>query len=200
MKLVSFSLRFYRVDGIPVHDVRLSRALSLIPMQVEILREALRRLSREKCLVSPVSSPYDPSTRLSAGPLYLFNAVSSKASTLFLLLLLPPLSPLSSLSQVVHSFLRLSRRPLPTPRRSYYPSFRRATLKLAFSLLSSEAADFPHFTFQSHEGCDFLPHFHSDNIEGASNGERRRKFHNFVDSIIEKRKTAGTNGKERARH
>lgn len=60
-----------------------------------------------------------------------------------------------------------------------------ATLKLAFSLLSSEAADFPHFTFQSHGGCDFLAHFHSDNIEEASTSdeERRRKFHNFVDSI-----------------
>lgn len=44
------------------------------------------------------------------------------------------------------------------------------SLKLAFSLLSSEAADFPHFTFQSHGGCDFLPHFHSDNI---TRGRRR---------------------------
>lgn len=69
-----------------------------------------------------------------------------------------------SLSQVVHSFLGLS-----SPRSYYPPLFsHRATLKLAFSLLSSEAADFPHFTFQSHGGCDFLPHFHSDNIEGSA--------------------------------
>jgi hypothetical protein len=79
------------------------------------------------------------------------------------------------LSQVVHSFLGLSH-PLPPPSRlvrtilPYYSFPRRAILKLAFSLLSSEAADFPHFTFQSHEGCDFLPHFHSDNIAR----ERRR--------------------------
>lgn len=69
---------------------------------------------------------------------------------------------------VVPSRLFASQPPPPgLALRSYHSSSRRATLKLAFSLLSSEAADFPHFTFQSHGGCDFLPHFHSDNIEGA---------------------------------
>lgn len=57
------------------------------------------------------------------------------------------------------------------------PSSLHAAFKLAFSLLSSEAADFPHFTFQSHRGCDFLPHFHSDNIAGRRRvvAERREK-------------------------
>ena len=36
----------------------------------------------------------------------------------------------------------------------------------------------PHFTFQSSGGCDFLPHFQSDNIRGwrrGSNGSREKK-------------------------
>lgn len=98
----------------------------------------------------------------------------------------------------------------PLAPRSYYPFSHRATLKLAFSLLSSEAADFPHFTFQSHGGCDFLPHFHSNNIEGTptssrSEGrEQKRRLQNFIDSIVEKRTNKrGTNGRakrERMRH
>lgn len=110
-------------------------------------------------------------------PLYPFQRCSIRSHPF---LLLPLLSLF--LSVVVPSRPFVSRPlalPSPPPPtllpRSSYPFSHRATLKLAFSLLSSEAADFPHFTFQSHGGRDFLPHFHSDNIEGAPTSRRSKE-------------------------
>lgn len=47
----------------------------------------------------------------------------------------------------------------------------------------------PHFTFQSSGGCDFLPHFQSDNIrgwrrEGAMVRERRRGLRGEKDASV----------------
>jgi len=97
-------------------------------------------------------------------PLYPFQRFSIRSFPFLLL----PLLPLF-LSVVVPSrpFVSWSLASRPLPARSYYPFSHSAILKLAFSLLSSQTADFPHFTFQSHGGCDFLPHFHFDNISSA---------------------------------
>lgn len=100
-----------------------------------------------------------------------------------------------SLSQAVHSFLSLSLSALA------HTTPPRAALKLAFSLLSSEAADFPHFTFQSRGGCDFLPHFHSDNIGGSSQPtsgvakrERRGDGSSRVSPAVARQQRSGKRG------
>lgn len=112
-------------------------------------------------------------------PLYPFQRCSIRSHPF---LLLPLLSLF--LSVVVPSRPFVSRplalpSPPPLPPHSTLvhptPFLTVLTLKLAFSLLSSEAADFPHFTFQSHGGRDFLPHFHSDNIEGAPTSRRSKE-------------------------
>lgn len=147
--------------------MRLSRTLTLIPMQVEIPQRTLPTFPREmSCL--PNVSPSRLFFFLEL--LYPFQrcSIQSLPSSLATSCHFYP-SFFPSLSQVVHSFLG------PLAPRSSYPFSRRTTLKLAFSLLSSKAADFPHFTFQSHGGCDFLPHFHSDNIEGVRRAVRVKR-------------------------
>lgn len=84
-----------------VHDVRLSRVLPLIPMQVEIPREAAPTFPREmSCL--PDVSPYDSSSQ---NHCTLFSVVLSEVSLSFFCHFYPSFFP--SLSQVVHSFLGL---------------------------------------------------------------------------------------------
>lgn len=144
-------------------------------MQVEIPREAPPTFPRE------MSHP--TTLLLLRNHCTLFSVVLSEDLPLPLSvshslgLLLPLLPHFLSAAVPSRPFVSRPFAPSPSslPSRSYLttvllPFLHRAILKLAFSLLSSEAADFPHFTFQSHEGCDFLPHFHSDNIAR----ERRR--------------------------
>lgn len=93
-----------------VHDVRLSRVLLLIPMQVEIPREAAPTFPREmSCL--PDVSPYDSSS--SQNHCTLFSVVLSEVSPSSFCRFYPSFFP--SLSQVVHSFLGLLPPALPPP-------------------------------------------------------------------------------------
>lgn len=165
VKLASICSCFYRSGEISVstavHDVRLSRERSFF--NPDAGRNSPKgsdddfpgEMSRLSCV-----SPHDPfsSTILARTTVPFQPSVPSKASS----------SPLSS-SFTLLCFRRCPKSSIRFPASLALPVHTTPflTLKLAFSLLSLKAADFPHFTFQSHERCDFLPHFHSDNIEGA---------------------------------
>lgn len=192
-----------------VHDVRLSRALSLIPIQVEIPREVPPTLPGE---MSHPATFFTSSCFLLLLLLFLLllpaSSILARATVPFQRCLhpMPPPPPLLPRP----SFVPLSSRRCPKPSIRFLASpflplahttSSHAALKLAFSLLSSEAADFPHFTFQSRGGCDFLPHFHSDNVGGSSRSrravaksERRGDGSSRVSPAVAKQQKSGKRG------